>query len=735
MTNVVPLRSHVYGATPADWAHMRLVVGDADLLPVVSNPNAVISPQSTMKSLGKTPSLYNGNRQAVGIQKWTQKLATAEDIARWSKERDYGICIQCRGVRGLDLDCPDPDLSTQIAAAFLAALGLPGLGVLPVRNRAGTGKQLLAFELVGQFAKRSFKLRDGAGIVEFLADGQQFIAIGTHPSGTRYEWEGGLPADFHVVTAAQFEAAWAAIVEEFGTGDAVEGDAGADRSRADLDGVDDPVAEYLEDKGLILGAQGEKLFVDCPWKDGHSSDSGISETAWLVAGTKGFERGHFQCLHASCQARKDEDFLDAVGYRVAAFRNLDEEPEGGSAVTSEGALRATPEDMPWPRFKRNPTTGKIEATLDNVTRALASPPMMEATVRFDTFRDELQIDDRVFSDADAVQLRITLEQRGFKPVGKEMMRDALAIHARDNQFDSAQDWLSSVPAWDGVPRVESCMPRLFATPDTPYTRAVGLYLWTALAGRIMDPGCKADMALVLQGDQGIRKSSAVAALVPRTDMFREISLHTLDADLSRRLRGCVVGEMAELRGLRSRDSEAIKAWIAQQDERWVPKFVERETTFLRRCILIGTSNPAAILDDETGERRWLPVECKGRLDVETLVEEREQLWAEGLWRWRMDGIAWRDAEVLARPEHAKFKVQDPLASRVSRWVEGAADVSGETYHDRGWLLMADLLDGVSGAGAERLTDRRAGKILRSMGWKSQTHRVDCKVYWAWVRDK
>ena len=730
MANVVPLRSHVYGATPVDWAHMRLVVGDADLLPVVSNPNAVISPQSTMKSLGKTPSLYNGNRQAAGIQKWTQKQTTAEDIARWSKERDYGLCIQCRRVRGLDLDCPDPDLSGQIAAAFLASLGVPS--ELPIRGRAGSGKQLLAFELVGQFAKRSFKLRDGAGIVEFLADGQQFIAIGTHPSGTRYEWEGGLPVAFPEVGAAAFERAWAAIVEEFGLGDAVEGDAGADRSRADLTGVEDPVAEYLEDKGLILGAQGEKLFVDCPWQDGHSSDSGISETAWLVAGTKGFERGHFQCLHASCQARKDEDFLDAVGYRVAAFKNLDEEPEGGDAAGG-GAERAA-EDMPWPKFKRNPTTGKIEATLDNVTRALACPPMMEATVRYDTFNDELQVDGRAFTDADSVRLRIILEQRGFKPVAKELMRDALLVHASDNEFDSAQDWLTALPAWDGVCRAERLYPAFFNTDDTPYTQAVGLYTMTALAARVMDPGCKVDMVPILAGDQGFLKSSAVMALSP-PGTFRVLNLHDLEsANLSRRLRGCLVGEMAELRGLRTRDAESIKAWIVQQEERWVPKFVERETSFKRRLLLFGTTNPVGVLDDETGERRWLPMVVRSKIALEPLEAVRDQLWAEGLWRWRMDGVAWREAERLAEPEHAKFKVQDPLASRVSRWVEGAADVSGETYHDRGWLLMADLLDGVSGAGAERLTDRRAGKILRSMGWKSQSHRVDGKVYWAWVRD-
>ena len=723
MTNVVPLHSHVYGATPADWAHMRLVVGDADLLPVVSNPNAVISPQSTMKSLGKTPSLYNGNRQAVGIQKWTQKHATAEDIARWSKERDYGICIQTRFWRALDIDVPDPERAWEIANLFIRAVG-----ALPIRSRENSGKILLVFAYTGELRKRSFKLANGEGMVELLADGQQFIAVGTHTSGARYEWLDGLPVEAPELDTLTLETSWSVLVDEFAAEPAVEGDAGADRSRADLTGVDDPVAEYLEDKGLILGAQGEKLFVDCPWKDGHSSDSGISETAWLVAGTKGFERGHFQCLHASCQARKDEDFLDAVGYRVAAFRNLDDVIEGEFTVVE-------PAEQPWPRFKRNPTTGKIEATLDNVTRALACPPMMEATVRYDTFNDELQVDGRAFTDADSVRLRIILEQRGFKPVAKELMRDALLVHASDNEFDSAQDWLTALPAWDGVCRAERLYPDFFNADDTPYTQAVGLYTMTALAARVMDPGCKVDMVPILAGDQGFLKSSAVMALSP-PGTFRVLNLHDLEsANLSRRLRGCLVGEMAELRGLRTRDAESIKAWIVQQEERWVPKFVERETSFKRRLLLFGTTNPVGVLDDETGERRWLPMVVRSKIALEPLEAVRDQLWAEGLWRWRMDGVAWQEAERLAEPEHAKFKVQDPLASRVSRWVEGAADVSGETYHDRGWLLMADLLDGVSGAGAERLTDRRAGKILRSMGWKSQTHRVDCKVYWAWVRDK
>jgi RecA-family ATPase len=91
------------------------------------------------------------------------------------------------------------------------------------------------------------------------------------------------------------------------------------RTRGDSFEARDDVAAYLVEHGLVLdeGRDGA-LFVECPWKAGHSSDSGITEAAWFPAGTGGFERGHYRCLHASCAARTDDEFLEAVGCGASA---------------------------------------------------------------------------------------------------------------------------------------------------------------------------------------------------------------------------------------------------------------------------------------------------------------------------------------------------------------------------------------------------------------------------------
>jgi len=191
-----------YGATPKEWDHWSTVLGlTTDLLPVVSNPSAKISPASKMKGIGKTPSVYNQGGLVAGIPNWTSKLATPEEVGLWSTEPDYGICLQTRAVRAIDVDIEDPGESRMVRAALLSFLG-----PVPVRVRSNSSKFLILVNTPGDMSKRVIKTAHG--IIELLATGQQCVIAGTHPSGARYEWEGGLPSGIAHLPLEKIEVLW-----------------------------------------------------------------------------------------------------------------------------------------------------------------------------------------------------------------------------------------------------------------------------------------------------------------------------------------------------------------------------------------------------------------------------------------------------------------------------------------------------------------------------------------------
>ena len=299
-----------FGATDEEWAHFDFVLGlGRDMLPVVSNPNAAISPASKMKALGKTPSKYNGQHQAVGIKDWTSFVAGEADIASWSRNPDLGICLQTRTVRAIDCDINDETQAGEIHAEIERLLLHP----LPTRGRSGASKFLCAFTLPdGDLTKRVFKTAHG--IVELLATGQQAVVCGTHPSGARYEWRGGLPDAIPALTRAQLEALWSALEAKFATEPSTTSKASSKKVVLEEAARNDPIAVSLYDKGVVKSSERDgRLHVQCPFGSNHSTDSADSSTTYFPAFTGGFEHGRFFCLHAGCASRSQQDFLAALG--------------------------------------------------------------------------------------------------------------------------------------------------------------------------------------------------------------------------------------------------------------------------------------------------------------------------------------------------------------------------------------------------------------------------------------
>jgi hypothetical protein len=396
------------------------------------------------------------------------------------------------------------------------------------------------------------------------------------------------------------------------------------------------------------------------------------------------------------------------------------------------AVRQEEEPHDRPRYVRN-KAGKILTTLPNVVLALSDPMECGVTVAYDEFRAVTSISTdlgnswRVLTDEDVVQLRITLEKIGFKECpGREMARDALMLVAAHKKFDSARVWLSRL-RWDGVPRVSGFLPHYWHTKNTEYTRAVGRYIWSALAGRVMKPGCKADMAPIAVGPQGAQKSSGVAAMAPNPEFFREINLTEKETDLARKMRGALVGELGEMRGFRAKEVEAIKSWMARSTERWTPKYKEFDTEYPRRVFFMGTSNPRDVLTDTTGNRRWLPFDTQ-KVDSAAIARDCEQLWAEGLEIYKAEGIAYREAEKLAAAEHDDFMEHDSWEPVVERWLQEEDLLTGEVPADLlaagGFIPTLDILAAALQVPAERINraiEQRVTSVMSALGY-SQTRR-------------
>lgn len=242
------------GASPDEWRWFDLMLGlTEDLLPVVCTPNLPISKNSTLKSYGKVPSIITGAGYVAGLSQWTSRVSTDADIETWSSNPNYGICLQTRKIRAIDVDVENEEYAARILRAILA--WRPEV-VWPVRGRSNSSKFLLLFELPGEYAKQ--RLATPHGIIEFLANGNQCVVAGTHASGVRYVWNDGesLPLSIPVLTEEEWFDLRDTLEMVFGSEAWSEGRLAKGR----LEGItgevvdvnNDPIIRFLREKGWTV---------------------------------------------------------------------------------------------------------------------------------------------------------------------------------------------------------------------------------------------------------------------------------------------------------------------------------------------------------------------------------------------------------------------------------------------------------------------------------------------------
>jgi predicted P-loop ATPase len=718
-----------WGAYPEDWQTAILAGWGADLLPVVCNPGAKISRASSLKALGKMPSQYNETRDVVGVLKWPEKIATDQEIDDWSRKMDYGIGVNCRNVRAIDVDIENAEIGDEIFEFIRRKLAKPFV----VRRRAGTARFLIPLAIPGILKKEVIQTQ--AGNIEFLANGQMFVAFGTHvASGGRYMWDATKNFVVPEISVDHAKEILTALATKFSHKMPIDIE-GINRQEQHQKAINnDETAQFLIDHDFVIstGRDGS-LNIRCPFADGHSVESGDSATRYFIAHTNGYANGHFKCMHSSCKGRSDTDFRDACGYSKTLIekfdillpeRSLPKEPDILFAITAPPAHRSEEQAAGVTASLKVMKSGEVRNILMNNVRVIGQPELIKCRLVFDAFKDAILIrwdgdsQLRFLTENDITLIREILETAyNFTTTSHDMVRDAVGLIARKNTVDSAKEWLNR-QKWDGVPRVKTFISKYMNVPASEYSEAVAMYMWTAAAQRILNPGCKADMVPVFIGEQGAKKSTSILSLAPSEDTFAEIRLDKDDDALSRIMKGKLVVELAELRGLASREAEGIKSWISKRNENWVPKYEEFAVSYPRRIMIYGTGNKKEFLADETGERRWLPIMC-GDVRDDEIIRDREQLWAEGRELSAVCGIKWQEAERLSMGEHPDYKITDPWVDIISGFMKMHNPHTGMLYGD-GYVTVRDILERgfqVKLQFIDRKKEHRVTRCLHAIGYE------------------
>jgi predicted P-loop ATPase len=267
---------------------------------------------------------------------------------------------------------------------------------------------------------------------------------------------------------------------------------------------------------------------------------------------------------------------------------------------------------------------------------------------------------RAIRETDFFSLSIQLEKHGFITPSKTNLADCVYKVAHDQRFDSAIDWANSLK-WDGINRIDHLFSTYFGVESSQREMAYSKYFASAMAGRLLVPGIKADMVIVLIGREGMRKSSAVHALAPILDTYAELNfsdIHHKDSKML--LNGKLIGELAELQGLRSKEAEMIKAWVVRQVEEYRPPFAKLNVRIPRRCAFIGTSNNDEFLSVGENNRRWLPLDVVNQADIDALLTDRSQIWAEAIHLFRQSGVLFKDAEKYQKEVNDTYSVVDEV---------------------------------------------------------------------------
>ncbi|MFP3614982.1 VapE family protein, partial [Paraburkholderia sp. SIMBA_050] len=419
--------------------------------------------------------------------------------------------------------------------------------------------------------------------------------------------------------------------------------------------------------------------------------------------------------------------MEAAGTVSPMAANCTRTVTGAESVPHPTSAGAAPEEWDgreaengahtWEMKLARSEKGTLLPTLGNVHLILANHKAWQGVIAQDDFAGRV-VKRRVppfqqgelgeWSDMDDIRCVLWLSQSYGIAVRQDIVMSAVLLVADQHHYHDVREYLEGL-VWDGTPRVRSWPTKYLHVADSEYVQLAGMKWMIAAVARVMQPGCKADNVLILEGKQGWGKSTALEVLAGKP-WYTNSPIRIGEKDTYAVMAGKWIIELAELDSLNKSDSSAAKSFFATETDRFRNFYGKRATDVHRQGVFAGSVNFDTYLKDESGNRRYWPIRVGGPVDIEALRRDRDQLWAEAvhLYRRRVIWHVTEEERPLFEIEQTERYEGDVYEDKIARAIE---------YSSR--TTMEEILADVLKLDTSKWTlpeQRRVGKALKSLGW-------------------
>lgn len=370
--------------------------------------------------------------------------------------------------------------------------------------------------------------------------------------------------------------------------------------------------------------------------------------------------------HLDANASVDVDVAKLPSFQaMSEFAVTDEKVKLLLVKEREEKAKEEFDEADWKTALELDRQGRVKDILDNLVLAVRNDEGL-GTIAFNLHRDGIDVKSGLpwkqikpgWSDSDFAALKVYLNKR-YGIYSPSKTKDALVAVASERAYHPVKDYLDNLPGWDGVNRLDTLLLDYLGAEESDYTNSVIRKTLVAAVARIYQPGTKFDSVLILNGPQGIGKSTLFAKLagVWFSDSLTLSDMR--DKSGSEKLQGYWILELGELAGMKKTDVETVKSFLSRVDDKYRASYGINVENHLRQCVIVGSTNTEnGFLRDITGNRRFWPVRVNGqsvkkpwqmrwhrfgRKRYLPIKEVRNFTWKEmrRLWRYRNRWRPWR----------------------------------------------------------------------------------------------